>query len=69
MTLCFWGVCLSPAVAALTTERQRRLFAFESRVFRGNCNVAGLGGLLSSHSPGWISNAYTHVMINRNAGT
>ena len=55
LTLCFWGVCLSPAVAALTTEKQRP-FAF-SVMFSAGMGMGGVGGFVAGHLPGWIRRA------------
>jgi MFS family permease len=52
VVMCFWAVCLSPAVAALATERQRP-FAF-SVMFASGISIAGLGGLVAGHLPGWL---------------
>ncbi len=56
-TLCAWGVCLSPAVAALTTEEQRPT-GF-SLMFASGIGVAGLGALAAGHLPGYVR-ALTH---------
>ncbi len=52
LTLCSWAVCLSPAVAGLTTEQQRP-FAF-SLMFASGIGVAGLGSLIGGRLPGWL---------------
>lgn len=52
LTLCSWAVCLSPAVAGLTTEQQRP-FAF-SLMFASGIGVAGLGSLVGGRLPGWL---------------
>jgi MFS family permease len=52
VVMCFWAVCLSPAVAALATEQQRP-FAF-SLLFASGISIAGLGGLVAGHLPGWL---------------
>jgi MFS family permease len=49
LTLCTWAVCLSPAIAALTTE-QRRPFAF-SLMFASGIGTAGLGGFVAGRFP------------------
>jgi MFS family permease len=51
--LCTWAVCLSPAVAALTTPRQRP-FAF-SLMFASGIGDAGLGSLAAGYLPGWFA--------------
>ena len=52
LTLCSWAVCLSPAVAGLTTEHQRP-FAF-SLMFASGIGVAGLGSLVGGWLPEWL---------------
>lgn len=52
LTLCSWAVCLSPAVAGLTTEQQRP-FAF-SLMFASGIGVVGLGSLVGGRLPGWL---------------
>jgi MFS family permease len=52
MTLCSWAVCLSPAIASLTRERERP-FAF-SLMFSSGIGVAALGGLVAGQLPGWL---------------
>jgi MFS family permease len=47
--LSVWGVCLSPAVAGLTSEEQRPV-AF-SIMFASGIGVAGLGGLAAGRCP------------------
>jgi MFS family permease len=62
VVMCSWAVCLSPAVAALTTEKQRP-FAF-SLMFASGISLAGLGGLAAGHLPGWlIQFRWLHVLI------
>jgi MFS family permease len=53
--MCSWAVCLSPAVASLTNERQRP-FAF-SVMFASGISLAGLGGLIAGHLPGYLRSA------------
>jgi MFS family permease len=55
VVMCFWAVCLSPAVAALTTEQQRP-FAF-SLMFASGISIAGAGGLIAGLLPGWLIRA------------
>jgi MFS family permease len=55
VAMCSWAVCLAPAVAALTKERQRP-FAF-SVMFASGISLAGLGGLIAGHLPGWLSHS------------
>jgi MFS family permease len=52
MTLCSWAVCLSPAIASLTEERERP-FAF-SLMFSSGIGVAALGALIAGQLPGWL---------------
>lgn len=52
LTLCCWGVCLAPAVAALTTEEQRPS-AF-SLMFASGIGIAGIGGLAAGRLPVFI---------------
>jgi len=54
--ICTWGVCLSPVVAALTTEEQRPL-AF-SIVIASGIGVGALGGLAASRLPQWLSHLF-----------
>jgi len=60
--LCCWGVCLSPAVAGLTTEQQRP-FAF-SLMFASGIGVAGLGGLAAGRLPGWFRVHMSHASLS-----
>lgn len=53
ITLSAWAICLAPAVAQLTDERQRP-FAF-SLVFSLGIGVGALGGLVGSRLPGWFT--------------
>jgi MFS family permease len=57
ITLSIWAVCISPAVAQMTTERQRP-FAF-SLVFSLGIGVGALGGLFGGRLPGWFAH-YVH---------
>ena len=52
IAMCSWAVCLSPTVAALTKEEQRP-FGF-SLMFASGISIAGLGGLVAGHLPGWL---------------
>lgn len=52
LTLCFWAVCLSPSIAALTTEQQRPI-AF-SLVFASGIGVTGLGSFTAGRLPGLL---------------
>ncbi len=51
--LCTWGVCLSPAVASLTSEQQRPT-AF-SITFASGIGMAGVGAFAAGHLPAWIT--------------
>lgn len=53
-SLSSWGVCLSPAVAGLTTEQQRP--AAFSITFASGIGVGVLAGLASGYLPSFISN-------------
>ena len=66
IVMCSWAVCLSPAVAALTTERQRP-FAF-SLMFASGISIAGLGGLIAGHLPGWLFKSSWHLASGANWG-
>jgi MFS family permease len=48
-----WGVTISPALAQLTTEKNRP-FGF-SVVFASGIGVGVLGGLIGGHLPGWLA--------------
>jgi MFS family permease len=52
ITLCSWAVCLSPAVASLTTEAQRP-FAF-SLMFSSGIGIAAFGALVAGQLPTWL---------------
>ncbi|GGA56581.1 hypothetical protein GCM10011507_04880 [Edaphobacter acidisoli] len=52
LTLCFWAVCLSPSIAALTTEQERPI-AF-SLIFASGIGVTGLGSFTAGRLPGLI---------------
>ncbi len=62
VALSAWAICLSPAVAQLTEERQRP-FAF-SLVFSLGIGVGALGGLVGSRLPGWLAihHMLSHVL-------
>lgn len=62
LTLCSWAVCLSPAVAALTTERQRP-FAF-SLMFASGIGIAGIGDLIGGSLPGWLRGLSPHTLLS-----
>lgn len=62
LTLCSWAVCLSPAVAGLTTEHQRP-FAF-SLMFASGIGIAGLGNLIGGWLPGWLRKLPTHSPLS-----
>lgn len=62
LTLCSWAVCLSPAVAGLTTEQQRP-FAF-SLMFASGIGVAGLGSIVGGRLPGWLGSMPLDLPIN-----
>ena len=58
--LCTWGVCLSPAVASLTSEEQRPT-AF-SLTFASGIGMAGVGAFAAGHLPGWITSLASRVL-------
>lgn len=59
VALSAWAICLSPAIAQLTDERQRpRAF---SLIFSLGIGVGALGGILGSRLPGWL--ARHHVLF------
>ncbi len=62
LTLCSWAVCLSPAVAGLTTEHQRP-FAF-SLMFASGIGVAGFGNLVGGRLPGWLIELPIHPSLS-----
>jgi MFS family permease len=62
MTLCSWAVCLSPAVAALTTEEQRP--AAFSLMFASGIGVAGLGGFVAGQLPGILERHPLRTALN-----
>ena len=53
LAMCLWAVCISPAIAAITTERERPL-AF-SLVFSLGIGMGAAGALAGSRMPGWFS--------------
>lgn len=53
--LTIWAVCISPAVAQLTSIRSRP-FAF-SVIFSSGIAIGVLGGQAGGHFPGWVSRA------------
>lgn len=59
VTLSAWAVCVAPAVAQLTDERQRP-FAF-SLVFSIGIGLGALGGFVGSRLPGWFTSH--HVLL------
>jgi predicted MFS family arabinose efflux permease len=55
IAMCIWGVSFLPAVAALTTEKNRAS-AF-SLIFSMNIGVGALGGLVCGYLPQWLKMA------------
>jgi MFS family permease len=51
--LSIWAVCISPALAQLTTE-DNRPFGF-SLVFSSGIGIAALGGVIGGGLPGWLA--------------
>src|ERR1700722_2486035 len=63
-----WAVCISPALAQLTTEKNRPL-GF-SLVFSAGIGIAALGGVIGGGLPGWVARAapsIAPVHANRSA--
>ena len=52
VAMCIWGVCFLPAVARLTTERNRAS-AF-SLIFSVSIGTAALGGVVCGYLPQWL---------------
>ena len=52
---CVWAVCISPAVAALTSERARPT-AF-SIIFGSGIGLGVLAGMIGGRLPGWVARA------------
>jgi MFS family permease len=59
VTMSAWAVCLAPAVAQLTEDKQRP-FAF-SLIFSLGIGIGALGGFAGSHFPQWFSNHNLHI--------
>lgn len=57
LAMCIWAVCISPAIAAITTESERPL-AF-SLVFSLGIGMGAAGALAGSRMPGWFSGLAT----------
>jgi len=55
LAMCIWGVCFMPAVARLTTEKNRAS-AF-SLIFSMNIGAGALGGLVCGYLPQWLKTA------------
>jgi MFS family permease len=55
--LSLWAVCISPALAQLTTE-ENRPFGF-SLVFSAGIGIAALGGVVGGGLPGWLARTTT----------
>ena len=53
LAISFWAVCISPAIAALTTEQERPI-AF-SLIFASGIGVTGLASLTAGRFPGWLN--------------
>ena len=67
LTLCFWAVCLSPAVAGLTTEQERP--AAFSLMFASGIGVAGLGGLVAGQLPALLERHRLGIALNPTQAT
>jgi MFS family permease len=57
--LAIWAVCISPALAQVTTE-ENRSFGF-SLVFSSGIGVAAMGGVIGGWLPGWLSRTTSSV--------
>jgi len=55
LAMCLWGVCFLPAVARLTTEKNRPS-AF-SLIFSVSIGTSTLGGILCGYLPRWLKSA------------
>jgi len=60
-SLSIYAVCISPALAQLTTE-DNRPFGF-SLVFSSGIGIAALGGVIGAGLPGWLSKAAASVGV------
>jgi MFS family permease len=67
LTLCFWAVCLSPAVAGLTTDEERP--AAFSLMFAAGIGVAGLGGFVAGQLPGLLERHRLGTALNATQAT
>ncbi len=59
--LSLWAVCISPALAQLTTE-ENRPFGF-SLVFSAGIGIAALGGVIGGGLPGWLERSTTSIAV------
>ena len=55
LAMCLWGVCFLPAIARLTTEKNRTS-AF-SLIFSASIGTATLGGVVCGYLPQWLKMA------------
>ena len=55
LSMCLWGVCFLPALAGLTTEKNRAS-AF-SLIFSVSIGTSTLGGIICGYLPRWLSMA------------
>jgi MFS family permease len=63
--LSLWAICISPALAQLTTE-ENRPFGF-SLVFSAGIGIAALGGVIGGGLPGWLARNTTSIaMVHSN---
>lgn len=65
LIMCFWAVCLSPAIAGLTSERERPV-AF-GLMFASGIGVTGLGAFTGGRLPGWLHAIPFHHPLNMEA--
>ncbi len=55
LTMCTWGVCFLPAIARLTTEKNRA--AAFSLIFSVSIGTSALGGVVCGYLPKWLKMA------------
>jgi predicted MFS family arabinose efflux permease len=54
LAMCLWGVCYLPAVAGLTTEKNRA--SGFGLIFSASIGTSSLGGVLCGYFPQWLRN-------------
>lgn len=65
LTMCFWAVCLSPAIAGLTNEQERPV-AF-GLMFASGIGVTGLGAFVGGRLPRWLNEHTLHHLLTATA--